>query len=166
MPQVAPKGGKGRQDRKPKSGTRNARNEPKPVETNRLYVGNLSYDATEYDLEDLFKGAGSVVSVEIVYNRNTHRSKGYGFIEMGSIDEAKRAVEILHDQSFMERQLIVSGAKSKGPAQGDSAGSPGERAAPSDTIEAPAEETSYSIGASDESPNASEKPTGGSEEAA
>jgi len=89
------------------------------VESTRLYVGNLSYDATEVDLNDLFNGAGSVSSVEIVYNRNTHRSKGYAFIEMGSIDEAKRTVETLHDQTFMDRQLIVSGAKSKGPANGE-----------------------------------------------
>jgi RNA recognition motif-containing protein len=58
--------------------------------------------------------------VEIVYNRNTHKSKGYGFIEMGSIDEAKRAVEVLHDQPFMGREMIVNGAKSKGPADDDS----------------------------------------------
>jgi hypothetical protein len=51
--------------------------------------------------------------VEVVYNRTTHRSKGYGFIEMIDIDEAKRTVEVLHDQFFMGRQLTVSGAKSK-----------------------------------------------------
>lgn len=103
----------------PKSGTRIAKTaarEPKPVESTRLYLGNLSYDASEYELEDLFKGVGSVRNVEIVYNRNTHKSKGYGFIEMATIDEAKRAVEVLHDQPFMGRKMIVSGAKSKGPA--------------------------------------------------
>ena len=51
--------------------------------------------------------------MEVVYNRTTHRSKGYGFIEMIDIDEAKRTVEVLHDQFFMGRQLTVSGAKSK-----------------------------------------------------
>ena len=45
-------------------------------------------------------------------------TKGYGFIEMGSVDDAKRAVETLHDKEFMKRQLIVSGAKSKGPNEG------------------------------------------------
>ncbi len=106
----------------PKSGTRVARTAegpretpaPKQVDSTRLYLGNLSYDASEYDLEDLFKGVGSVRNLEIVYNRNTHKSKGYGFIVMATIEEAKRAVDVLHDQPFMGRNLIVSGAKSKG----------------------------------------------------
>lgn len=84
------------------------------VESPRVYVGNLSYDVTEADLQDLFKGIGGVRNVEIVYNRATHRSKGYGFVEMLHMDEAKRAVEILHDQPFMGRPMTVSGAKSKG----------------------------------------------------
>ncbi|BDS05298.1 hypothetical protein NT6N_03380 [Oceaniferula spumae] len=84
-----------------------------PVETPRLYLGNLSYDATEHDLEDLFKGIGTVRKVEIVYNRHTHRSKGYGFLEMLNVEEAKRAVEVLHDQPFMGRVLVVNGANSK-----------------------------------------------------
>lgn len=83
------------------------------VESTRLYVGNLSYDATESDIEELFKGIGPVRSVEVVYNKHTHKSKGYGFVEMLRIDEAKRSVEVLHDQHFMGRQLIVSGAKAK-----------------------------------------------------
>lgn len=85
-----------------------------PVESPRLYVGNLSYDVTEGDLTELFKGIGGVRNVEIVYNRNTHRSKGYGFVEMLHFDDAKRSVEVLHDQPFMGRKLNVSGAKSKG----------------------------------------------------
>jgi hypothetical protein len=91
---------------------------PTVVETPRLYVGNLSYDATEYDLEELFKGIGSVRSVELVYNRHTHKSKGYGFVSMANVDEAMRAVEVLHDQPFMGRKMIVNGARSKGPAKG------------------------------------------------
>lgn len=70
-------------------------------------------------MEELFKGVGSVRGIEIVYNRNTHKSKGYGFIEMATIDEAKRAVEVLHDQPFMGRKMIVSGAKSQGPDDSD-----------------------------------------------
>ena len=84
------------------------------VESPRVYVGNLSYDVTEQDLQELFKGVGPVRNVEIVYNRTTHRSKGYGFVEMLHMDEAMRAVEVLHDQHFMGRKLTVSGAKSKG----------------------------------------------------
>ncbi|OYU99438.1 MAG: hypothetical protein CFE26_25665 [Verrucomicrobiales bacterium VVV1] len=85
-----------------------------PVESPRLYVGNLSYDVSESDLSDLFKGIGGVRNVEIVYNRNTHRSKGYAFVEMLHVDDAKRAVEVFHDQPFMGRKMNVSGAKSKG----------------------------------------------------
>lgn len=83
------------------------------VESRRVYVGNLSFETSESDLEELFKGVGAVRRVEIIYNRATHRSKGYGFIEMLDIDEAKRCVEVLHDQFFMGRKLTVSGAKSK-----------------------------------------------------
>jgi hypothetical protein len=84
------------------------------VESSRVYVGNLSYDVSEQDLQELFKGIGGVRNVEIVYNRSTHRSKGYGFVEMLHQDEAVRAVEVLHDQFFMGRKMVVSGAKSKG----------------------------------------------------
>ncbi len=97
-----------RRERSPRGGN------PDSVESARVYVGNLSYDVTEQDLQELFKGIGPVRNVEIVYNRSTHRSKGYGFVEMLHVDEARRAVEILHDQPFMGRQLTVSGAKSKG----------------------------------------------------
>ena len=84
------------------------------VESPRVYVGNLSYDVTEQDLQELFKGVGPVRNVEVVYNRTTHRSKGYGFVEMLHMDEAIRAVEVLNDQHFMGRKMTVSGAKSKG----------------------------------------------------
>lgn len=109
-----------RTDRPVKSNIRIARPQERketergPVESPRLYIGNLSYDVTEGDLTDLFKGIGGVRNVEIVYNRNTHRSKGYGFVEMLHVDDAKRSVEVFHDQPFMGRKLNVSGAKSKG----------------------------------------------------
>ncbi len=83
----------------------------------RLYIGNLSYDATEADLQEIFNGVGRVSSIEIVTNSRTQRSKGYGFVEMGSIDEAKRAVETLHDKELMGRKLVVSGAKPKDQAE-------------------------------------------------
>jgi hypothetical protein len=101
--------------------------DPSTVENRRVYVGNISYDTTESDLEELFKGVGAVRRVEIVYNRTTHRSKGYGFIEMLDIDEAKRTVEVLHDQFFMGRQLTVSGAKSEDHQDAENEESAGER---------------------------------------
>ncbi len=81
------------------------------VTSSRIYVGNLSFDATESDLQELFSGVGQVQNVEIVANKHTQRSKGFGFIQLGSIDEAKRAVTELHDKEFMSRKLVVSGAK-------------------------------------------------------
>jgi hypothetical protein len=107
-----------REERAPRGGNRNGDRprggDPKSVESTRVYVGNLSYDVSEQDLQELFKGIGGVRNIEIVYNRSTHRSKGYGFVEMLRMDEAKRAVEVLHDQPFMGRNMTVSGAKSKG----------------------------------------------------
>ena len=81
------------------------------VTSSRLYVGNLSFDAGESDLFDLFNGVGSVQNVEIVVNRHNMRSKGFAFVQMQSVDEAKRAVSELHDKEFMSRKLVVSGAK-------------------------------------------------------
>jgi hypothetical protein len=110
-----------RSEERPPKRERSPRNTDRPrggdgstVESPRVYVGNLSYDVSEQDLQELFKGIGPVRNVEIVYNRSTHRSKGYGFVEMLHKDEAVRAVEVLHDQPFMGRKLMVSGAKSKG----------------------------------------------------
>jgi hypothetical protein len=82
------------------------------VTSGRLYVGNLSYDATESDLFELFGGVGKVRNAEIVYHKHNHRSKGYAFVEMSGIDEARRAVEVLNDNEFMGRKLLVSGARS------------------------------------------------------
>ncbi len=103
-----------RPDRSGRNNNRARGGDASTVESTRVYVGNLSYDVSEQDLQELFKGIGGVRSVEIVYNRSTHRSKGYGFVEMLHKDEAMRAVEVLHDQHFMGRKLTVSGAKSKG----------------------------------------------------
>ncbi len=82
------------------------------VTSPRLYVGNLSFDAVESDLSELFGGVGTVQNVEIVINRHTMRSKGFAFVQMQSVDEAKRAVAELHDKEYMGgRKLVVSGAK-------------------------------------------------------
>ena len=101
-----------RGERQPRERTRGGNRDS--VESPRVYVGNLSYDVTEEDLKELFKGVGGVRNVEIVYNRSTHRSKGYGFLEMLNMDDAMRSVEVLNDQFFMGRKLTVSGAKAKG----------------------------------------------------
>jgi RNA recognition motif-containing protein len=87
---------------------------PEPVEVTspRLYVGNLSFDATESDLFELFNGVGHVQNAEIVSYRHNQRSKGFAFVHMQTIEEAKRAVEELHNKEFLGRKLVVSGAKS------------------------------------------------------
>ena len=84
-----------------------------PTRNARLYVGNLSYEATESELEDLFKGFGNVKSVDIIYNPRTYKSKGYAFVEMRKLEDAQRAAEVLHGQPFMGRELMVSAASEK-----------------------------------------------------
>jgi RNA recognition motif-containing protein len=82
------------------------------VTSPRLYVGNLSFDATESDLFELFNGVGHVQNAEVVTYRHNQRSKGFAFVQMQTVDEAKRAVAELHDKEFLGRKLVVSGAKS------------------------------------------------------
>lgn len=81
--------------------------------TPRLYIGNLSYEVAESDLFDLFSKVAPVKNVDIVRDRRTNRSKGYGFIEMADLDAAKRAFAQLNHAELVGRQIIVSGAKSE-----------------------------------------------------
>ncbi|MEI8234136.1 MAG: RNA-binding protein [Verrucomicrobiota bacterium] len=81
------------------------------VTSPKVYVGNLSFDALESDLFELFAGVGSVQNAEIVSHRETQKSKGFAFVTMASVEEAKRAVTELHDKEFMGRRLVISGAK-------------------------------------------------------
>lgn len=129
------RGGRNREGNRPRGG------DASTVESARVYVGNLSYEVSESDLTDLFKGVGGVRNVEIVYNRSTHRSKGYGFVEMLHVDEAKRAVEVLHDQFFMGRKMTVSGAKSKGQDEREESEDRPERSPRAQAPAASAEET-------------------------
>lgn len=86
---------------------------PESVEVTspRLYVGNLSFDATESDLFELFNGVGEVQNAEVVTYKHNQRSKGFAFVQMNTVEEAKRAVAELHDKDFLGRKLLVSGAK-------------------------------------------------------
>ncbi|MGZ5006086.1 MAG: RNA recognition motif domain-containing protein [Chthoniobacterales bacterium] len=101
--------------------SRNGSNGPRPparkpetveVTTPRLYVGNLSFDATESDLFELFNGVGQVQNAEVVTYKHNQRSKGFAFVQMQTVEEARRAVSELHDKEFLGRKLLVSGAKS------------------------------------------------------
>lgn len=78
---------------------------------NKLFVGNLSYNATEEELQALFEKAGTVQSVTIVKDRDTGRSKGFAFVEMATQDEAQKAISQLHGSEFHERALTVNVAR-------------------------------------------------------
>lgn len=85
--------------------------DPKPEVTNeKLYIGNLSYDASESDLFDLFSKVGEVGNVEIVRDKSG-RSKGFGFVVMSSLETAQEASAQLHRTEFMGRPLVVAGSK-------------------------------------------------------
>lgn len=77
----------------------------------KLYVGNLSYETTEQELRDLFMQAGNVVSVALIKEPGTNRSKGFAFVEMGSQSEVQKAISMFNGQSLNERQLTVNLAR-------------------------------------------------------
>ncbi len=78
---------------------------------NKLYVGNLSYGVTASQLETLFGAHGTVQSAEVISDRDTGRSKGFGFVEMGSDQEAQAAITALHGTEMEGRALTVNEAK-------------------------------------------------------
>ena len=77
----------------------------------RLYVGNLSYDLTSDDLEQLFAEHGTVDSAEVIVDRSSNRSKGFGFVEMSTDEEAKACIEALDGQDVGGRPLRVNEAR-------------------------------------------------------
>jgi cold-inducible RNA-binding protein len=77
----------------------------------RLYVGNLSYDVTDSDLEQMFAAHGAVRSAQVIMDRDTGRSKGFGFVEMGSDQEAQAAIRAMNGKEVDGRALTVNEAK-------------------------------------------------------
>ena len=77
----------------------------------KLYVGNLSYNTTSSDLEQLFSQHGTVQSAEVIADRDSGRSKGFGFVQMGNDAEAQGAIAALHGQEHDGRALTVNEAK-------------------------------------------------------
>ena len=75
---------------------------------NKLFVGNISWDATDKDLEELFAQFGEVQSANIVMDRATGRSRGFGFVEMATDEEAQAAIEGLDGKDFMGRPINVN----------------------------------------------------------
>jgi RNA recognition motif-containing protein len=94
----------------------------------KLYVGNLSYNITNSDLKQLCSPHGAVKSAEVIQDRDTDRSKGFGFVQMGTNEEARAAISALNGQQHDGRALAVSEAKPKesrgGGPGGSSAGAP------------------------------------------
>lgn len=101
----------------------------------KLYVGNLSYDINKNDLEQMFAAHGTVASAQVITDRETQRSKGFGFVEMGSDSEAQAAISALNGKSIDGRALTVnearpqearsgSGAPRRGPGGGGGARGP------------------------------------------
>ena len=77
----------------------------------KLYVGNLSFKSTEDDLRELFSQAGEVKSVKIITDLYSGQSRGFGFVEMGTDEEAQKAVSLLNGKDFMRRPLTVNEAR-------------------------------------------------------
>jgi RNA recognition motif-containing protein len=77
----------------------------------KLYVGNLSYDMTDSDLSNLFSAHGAVRSAQVIMDRETGRSKGFGFVEMESAEQAQAAINALNGQEVNGRSLTVNVAR-------------------------------------------------------
>ncbi len=77
----------------------------------KLYVGNLSFSVTSDDLQDYFAQAGTVESAKVIEDRDTGRSRGFGFVEMSSSEEAAAAIEQFNGQDFEGRNLVVNEAR-------------------------------------------------------
>src|SRR5215218_2783449 len=88
----------------------------------KLYVGNLSYNTTSSDLEQLFSQHGTVQSAEVISDRDSGRSKGFGFVQMGSDEEAQAAIAALNGQEQDGRTLTVNEAKPREDGGGGGGG--------------------------------------------
>ncbi len=91
----------------------------------KLYVGNLSYNASEDDLKELFSQAGEVVSAKIITDKFSGQARGFGFVEMATNEDAQKAVSMFNGQAFKERELKVSEARPQ--AEGGRGGGGGQR---------------------------------------
>jgi len=93
----------------------------------KLYVGNLGYDVSSSDLEQLFSQHGTVESAQVIEDRATGRGKGFGFVEMSSAAEAEAAINALNGQDHGGRALTVNEAKPREPRGGGRGGYGGGR---------------------------------------
>jgi RNA recognition motif-containing protein len=83
----------------------------------KLYVGNISFQATEEDLRELFAKSGDVESVKMITDQITGKPKGFGFVEMATEEDAKKAITALNGTSFKDRSITVAEAKPQQPRE-------------------------------------------------
>ena len=93
--------------------------------SSKLYVGNLSYSISDSDLATIFEPHGTVQSAQVIMDRDTGRSKGFGFVEMGSPQEAQAAITALNGQEVEGRALTVNEARPKREGGGGGGGGRG-----------------------------------------
>ena len=93
----------------------------------KLYVGNLAYGVSDADLENMFTPHGAVQSAQVIMDRETGRSKGFGFVEMGNSDEANAAMSALNGKEVDGRRLTVNEAKPREDRGGSRSGGSGSR---------------------------------------
>ncbi len=91
----------------------------------KIYVGNMSFDSSEDDIRTAFGAHGQVDSVAIITDRDTGRSKGFGFVEMSNDDEARAAIEGMNGTDLGGRTLNVSEARPRGEGRGEGRGGGG-----------------------------------------
>jgi len=90
---------------------RNNKTKNKKVKKMKLYVGGINYNTTEDALREYFSGAGEVVSVSVIIDKMTNRSKGFGFIEYANEEDGKKAIEMFDGKEFEGRNLKVNEAR-------------------------------------------------------
>ena len=93
--------------------------------SNKLYVGNLSFRVTSEDLQEYFAGAGTVESANIVMDRETGRSRGFGFVEMASDEDANNAIAQFNGQEYDGRSMVVNEARPREDGGGGRGGNRG-----------------------------------------
>ncbi len=95
--------------------------------SNKLYVGNLSFRVTSEDLQEYFTAAGEVESANVVFDRETGRSRGFGFVEMASEDAANAAIAQFNGQEYDGRNMVVNEARPREDRGGGGGGGRGGR---------------------------------------
>lgn len=87
----------------------------KTMQDKKLFVGNLSYSTRDEGLKSAFEQAGTVLSAKVITDRESGRSKGFGFVEMSTVEEAEKAVSMLHEQEVDGRKIVVNIARPMEP---------------------------------------------------